>query len=245
MMAVWNPGIASNEDLCEMRDPKAVQPREDYSARYLVGLFNEMAQTYGVVNLLSSFGFSHFWRKSCIEALEVCPDSVCADLMSGMGESSLLLYGRGVTSIHAVDFSPAMTDRARAMIAQHGQAGVKITAMDVFDLNDSAAFDRICVSFGIKTLDNEGLERFATLLCRLLRPGGRASLVEIHLPAFRPLLWPYLFYLRYVIPLIGRMCLGNPDCYRSLAIYTESFARRERFAARLHLDFSFCSRSSK
>jgi demethylmenaquinone methyltransferase/2-methoxy-6-polyprenyl-1,4-benzoquinol methylase len=104
---------------------------------------------------------------------------------------------------------------------------------DVFALDGIGRFDRICVSFGIKTLDDAGLRAFAQLLHRLLRPGGRVALVEIGVPEARLLRWPYLFYLRHVIPAIGRMCLGNPDCYRSLAIYTESFARRDRFRENL------------
>jgi demethylmenaquinone methyltransferase/2-methoxy-6-polyprenyl-1,4-benzoquinol methylase len=32
-----------------------------------------------------------------------------------------------------------------------------------------------------------------------------------------------MFYLRYIIPLIGRIFLGNPDNYRMLGIYTERF----------------------
>jgi len=210
-----------------------VEPQEDYRPSHLIELFGEMAQTYGAVNLLSSFGFSHFWRSACVQALAPQSAHACADLMAGMGEGTRLLAGKGIGSIHAVDFCPAMTERARLMIARVKLAGVKVTTGDVFALREVAAFDRICVSFGIKTLDDEGLARFAVLLHRLLRKDGRAALVEIHVPSFPVLRWPYLFYLRHVIPFIGRLCLGNPDCYRSLAIYTESFARREQFAARL------------
>ena len=38
---------------------------------------------------------------------------------------------------------------------------------------------------------------------------------------------PYAFYLRRVIPLIGRCFLGNPDNYRMLAVYTERFESGE------------------
>lgn len=210
-----------------------MQAREDYRPAHLISLFDEMARTYGAVNLISSFGFSHGWRRACIDALEVAPGHRCADLMSGMCEGSVLLAARGAASVRAVDFAPAMVTRANETLRRRGLGLVRTAACDVFTLEDVGAFDRICVSFGIKTLDDAGLERFARLLHRLLSPGGRVALVEIGVPPAALLRGPYLFYLRHVIPLIGRLCLGDPDCYRSLAIYTESFARRDRFRENL------------
>jgi len=50
-------------------------------------LFNEMARTYGAVNLVSSFGFAVRWRHQCIARLPpTVPLRRVADLMSGMGE---------------------------------------------------------------------------------------------------------------------------------------------------------------
>jgi len=34
-----------------------------------------------------------------------------------------------------------------------------------------------------------------------------------------------MFYLRYVIPTIGRVFMGNPDNYRLLGVYTSNFGR--------------------
>lgn len=59
-----------------------------YDPRFVRSLFDEMAATYGVVNLLSSFGFTVWWRRRCAGEVEVEPDSVVVDLMAGMGELS-------------------------------------------------------------------------------------------------------------------------------------------------------------
>jgi demethylmenaquinone methyltransferase/2-methoxy-6-polyprenyl-1,4-benzoquinol methylase len=39
-----------------------------------------------------------------------------------------------------------------------------------------------------------------------------------------------MFYLKRLIPLVGRMLLGNPDCYRRLGAYTEPFGEASHFA---------------
>ena len=49
------------------------------------------------------------------------------------------------------------------------------------------------------------------------------------MPPFRPLRAVYMFYLKRVIPLIGRALLGNPDCYRMLGVYTEAFENVNHF----------------
>jgi demethylmenaquinone methyltransferase/2-methoxy-6-polyprenyl-1,4-benzoquinol methylase len=201
----------------------------DFQSGHLIALFARMARTYGAVNLLSSFGFSHLWRKACVRELEACRAHRCADLMAGMGEASLLLAreaGEGI-SVDAVDFCPAMCERARRNAASAGESGIRVTEADVLGLEQSEAYDRVVASFGLKTLDDRALRRFATVLFKLMKPGARAVLVEIHGPsnALRSL---FLFYMRYVIPCIGRLMLGDPDCYRSLSVYTESFAVRDR-----------------
>lgn len=198
-------------------------------------LFNRMARTYGAVNLISSFGFSHLWRKACVDALGVQPGHRCADLMAGMGESSVLLAHGPVTGlkIDAIDFCPAMTSKGREIVERLKLSEISIQTADVLKLEGAAIYNRVCASFGIKTLNNEGQREFAEVMHRLLKAGGRVALVEIHVPTSALLRWPFLFYLRHVIPLIGRLLLGDPDCYRSLAIYTEGFAERDRMAEHL------------
>jgi ubiquinone/menaquinone biosynthesis methyltransferase len=205
----------------------------DYRPDYVAALFDRMAATYGAVNLASSFGFSHFWRQACLDELAPPPAARCADLMCGMGEMTTLLKGVERVTVDAIDFSAAMCAKARAASTRHSWTGVEVRQADVLTLAREPRYDRIAVTFGLKTLDDARLEEFARVLWALLHRGGRVALVEIHLPPSRLLRWPYLFYLRQVIPLIGRIFLGDPDCYRSLAVYTEDFSRRDRMVEHL------------
>ena len=51
------------------------------------------------------------------------------------------------------------------------------------------------------------------------------------MPSFGPLLTVYMFYLKWVIPLVGRILLGDPDCYRMLGVYTQAFENTAYFAS--------------
>lgn len=85
-----------------------------YDPGFVRSLFDEMAQTYGLVNLLTSFGFTLWWRKKCARAISVKPDSVVVDLMAGMGELSTHV-GKSLNEngkLIAIDISSEMCRRA-------------------------------------------------------------------------------------------------------------------------------------
>jgi ubiquinone/menaquinone biosynthesis C-methylase UbiE len=62
---------------------------------------------------------------------------------------------------------------------------------------------------------------------KILKNGGQLSLIEVSKPSFAPLKIFYLFYLQKVIPILGRLFLGNLDTYRMLGIYTLAFGNCE------------------
>ncbi len=85
-------------------------------------------------------------------------------------------------------------------------------------------------SFGLKTFDREQQRRLAHTVAQLLKSGGSFPFVEISVPPFLPLRAAYMFYLKWLIPFLGRLLLGNPDCYRMLGAYTQAFDNATHFA---------------
>lgn len=198
-----------------------------YDAAFVRGLFDGMAATYGAMNLVSSFGFCDVWRRQCVAAARIVPGEVVLDLMSGMGECWPLvarrLDGRGWLA--GIDFSEAMSERARGQARRLAPLAVEVRQEDFLATAVPDASADVAVSaFGLKTFSPEQQATASRELFRILKPGGRFSLVEISKPPARVLRGPYLLYLRRVIPLLGRAFLGNPDNYRLLGLYTEAFA---------------------
>ena len=197
-----------------------------YRPSFVRRLFDEMSRTYGVVNLISSFGFCSFWRRQCVRQVPVRPGMSVYDLMSGTGECwrSINSRAKHAVSIVALDFSPEMCRRATQQLRHYPGLRVEVAEADVLD-NTLAACAADCVisTFGLKTFDEEQLRRLAAEVARLLKPGGVFSLLEISVPPNRLLRAPYMFYLRRVVPLLGRLFLGNPENYRMLGIYTDRF----------------------
>src|SRR5437870_727596 len=83
-----------------------------YEDAYVQMLFDRMGPTYDIVNHISSFGFSTFWRRLCVRNVGVrSGDRVC-DMMAGSGECWSHIPAHS-SSMVSVDFSPAMISRQR------------------------------------------------------------------------------------------------------------------------------------
>lgn len=193
-------------------------------------LFDEMAETYGRVNLISSFGFAARWRHAAVAALPATvPLDRVADLMSGMGElwRSITLQKTSVTQVVAVDISGQMLGRA----PRNQAFVVTVREEDVLQSDlPSASVDAIVSSFGLKTFDAEQQKTLSRVVARLLRPGGVFSFVEISVPPNAGLRALYMLYINRIIPLVGRLLLGNPANYRLLGAYTSAFGDCRHFA---------------
>ncbi len=197
-----------------------------YSFEFLRSLFNEMAGSYDRVNTLTSFGFSNRFRQQFIEKAALEEGLVVCDLMCGAGESWAFIVNKiGATGkIIALDLSPMMIDGAKKKLTQFPYVDIRVMEGNALStgLPDDSV-DRIVIGFGLKTLATELLPNFSNELFRILRPNGLVSMIEMSEPRgwrLRPL---FMWYLKKVVPVIGRLLLGNPSNYRMLGIYTERF----------------------
>ena len=154
-----------------------------------------MAGTYGVVNLISSFGFAALWRHQVTQGLRLAADSHVVDLMSGMNElcRSLSKHASRMLRVTAVDISPEMVRRARNDWPFH----VTTCLEDVlgWDCEPESA-DAVISSFGLKTFDQDQQLQLSRRVADMLRPGGAFSFVEISVPPGRLLRLLYLFLLK-------------------------------------------------
>ena len=197
-----------------------------YSPEYLRSLFDEMSGSYDRVNYLTSFGFSHRFRRQFIEKADLEEGLAVCDLMCGGGECwPFILRGIGSSgSLHALDLSPGMLAGARQRQARFPAARISVVEGNALATGiPDGSMDRVLVAFGLKTLADEYRGGLAREIYRVLRPGGVVSAIELTDPRqwiLRPL---YMWYLKSVVPMLGRILLGNPENYRMLGVYTERF----------------------
>ena len=209
-----------------------------YDPAYVRRLFDEMSGSYERVNLITSFGFSRRWRLQAVARLGLEPGMTVHDWMTGMGEGWEPILGRvgHEGGLVAIDLSAGMLRHARRRRASRPQDRIEIIEGDLLELDlPAGSADAVLCLFGVKTLRASNRDRFGAELARVLRPGGRFSLIEVSVPGWAPLRWAYLFYLKRLIPVLGRILLGNPENYRMLGVYTERFGDCRELAEVLRL----------
>ncbi|HYO94480.1 MAG TPA: class I SAM-dependent methyltransferase [Polyangiaceae bacterium] len=219
----------AREDPAGEQTPSALQPHAGiYEPQFVRALFDEMSASYELTNYVSSFGFSARWRRQAVADLTLRPGALVVDLMSGMGECWTALQRRmqGAAHIVAIDLSPEMCRHASRKRLRVPELSIEVRQGDALrsGLPDASA-DAVVACFGLKTFSPAQLDRLSAEVWRTLKPGGAFCFVEVAVPTGALLRTLYLFYLRFVIPLIGRLFLGNPQNYRLLSVYTECFAR--------------------
>jgi len=199
---------------------------EIYEPGFVENLFDRMSGSYARVNYITSFGFSRRWRKQCVQALGIYEGAKVYDLMTGMGECwAQILDNMGASGeLHALDISTNMLARAHKRKEKVEDRNIQILKENVFENSfPNEAADFIVSGFGIKTFNTKQLHTLATEMHRLLKSGGKLSLIEVSVPPNRLLRVLYMFYLKQIIPILGWLFLGSPDTYKMLGIYTEKF----------------------
>ncbi len=185
-----------------------------------------MQNSYERVSTLTSFGFNRRWRWQLVERLGLQQGMHVGDLMAGSGESWMYLLpriGQDGTLV-AVDFSSEMMRQARARKQMLQAHNIVTLNEDVLDGSiPSESLDAVVCMYGVKTLSPQHQRQFVAEVRRILKPGGVFGLVEVSVPEADWLRVPYLFYLGVIVPVFGKLLLGNPDNYRMLGVYTAKF----------------------
>lgn len=167
--------------------------------------FDPIARRYDLCNHLFSLGLDRRWRRLTVRALRPGAGDRVLDLCCGTGDLVFAFARHSpAQSITGLDLSEAMLGRARekttpALKERLGWIGGDAAATGLAD----EAFDIVTCAFGLRNMP----DRLAALreMRRLLRPGGRAAILEFSLPKSPLLRGPYLFYLRTLMPLGGRL----------------------------------------
>ncbi|MFJ4165316.1 class I SAM-dependent methyltransferase [Microbacterium sp. NPDC089698] len=202
-----------------------------YGADHVRDLFDRMATSYDRMNITLSLGFAVLWRRQLLRLIGATgsPRRVL-DLMSGRGETWAEIERRlPQAEITAVDFSAQMMAHAETRSRTRFGGRVRLRQEDA--LNGTAArasFDVVVSAYGLKTFDAPQLERLASEVARVLRPGGSFAFIDVTEPTCGALRIAYLAYLRWIVPLAGVLLLSETTEYRMLHRYLEGFGDGSR-----------------
>ncbi|MBD5416660.1 MAG: ubiquinone/menaquinone biosynthesis methyltransferase [Desulfovibrio sp.] len=197
----------------------------------VAGMFGRIASWYDFLNRLLSLGIDQHWRRVLAESARP-GDGLALDLAAGTLDVSLAL--RRVApkaTVAAMDFCPPMLARGRRKLKGANLARILPVAADArrLPVRDGAAHC-ITMAFGIRNIAPRGAA-FAEML-RVLRPGGRACILEFG--SGRERIWGgvYNAYLNHLLPLVGRV-FSHDGAYGYLAESIRAFPTAEELAGEM------------
>jgi demethylmenaquinone methyltransferase/2-methoxy-6-polyprenyl-1,4-benzoquinol methylase len=186
-------------------------------------MFDRVAGRYDALNSVMTAGLHHRWRERAAERTELAPGDSALDVCCGTGDLTLELARRVTPGGRVVgcDFSEPMLDLAREKTAERGADGVRFEWADALRLPyDGERFDAVTVGFGVRNLAD--LDRGLLELARVLKPGGRAVILEITTPTRPPLSLFFSLWFDRIVPLLGSLS-SNPEAYSYLPESVRSF----------------------
>lgn len=206
-------------------ESRLVDPhRQGDKAQRVQAMFDEIAPTYERVNRVMSAGRDAYWRRRAVELAGIVPDDRVIDLACGTGDFARAFATAGPAAIVGCDFA----ERMLALAARRGGAapGVKgITWCQGDALNLPFADESFTVAscaFGVRNWQDPG--RGMREMHRVLRPGGRAVILEFSLPTAPLIGGMYMFYFRQVLPRLATWISGDRSgAYRYLPASVSSF----------------------
>lgn len=194
-------------------------------------MFDRIAPRYDLLNRTLSAGLDQRWRRRAIAELRLGRAPRVLDLCTGTADlaiAAMSAYPDG--EVVGVDFAAAMLQRGLVKVRTAGLDGrVRLIRGDAtrIPLAD-ASCDAVTIGFGIRNVADPQMA--LAELARVLRPGGRLAILEFGEPRIPGIRTLYLWYFKYLLPLIGRFVSRHDSAYSYLPASVHAFPRPPEFA---------------
>jgi demethylmenaquinone methyltransferase/2-methoxy-6-polyprenyl-1,4-benzoquinol methylase len=126
------------------------------------------------------------------------------------------------------DISEGMMEIGRKKVREMGlDSIISFAKEDCLALSfDDATFDAVTAAFGIRNFAD--LDKGLSEMCRVLKPGGHLSIVELTTPVAFPMKQLFRIYSHTVLPVYGRLISKDTSAYSYLTKTIEAFPQGER-----------------
>ncbi|MBC7530113.1 MAG: bifunctional demethylmenaquinone methyltransferase/2-methoxy-6-polyprenyl-1,4-benzoquinol methylase UbiE [Oligoflexus sp.] len=195
-------------------------------------IFDSIAGRYDLINTVLSLGLHRIWRREMRRKLPVHSEQIVLDLATGTADVAIeLVKDVRIDKVVGVDMSEGMIGIGRVKLRKMGLNNrIQLQVGDAQKLSYTAnQFDAATMSFGIRNVPD--VNACLSEIYRVLKPGGRGLILEFALPSSKVMRALHLFYLRKILPLVGRVLSGHGTAYTYLNQTIEEFPYGENFVA--------------
>jgi len=189
-------------------------------AKDLQTLFEGISSRYDLLNRMISLGRDQVWRRRVVEKAGLPPGGRLLDIGTGTGRIALSAVRQDPSlRIIAADYTISM------MLIGRRSAGadrIRWCTADALHLPfQRGMFDAVASGYLIRNVSDP--EQAFQEQIRVAKPGGRVVCLDTSPPANNPLRPFVVFYLRGVIPLLGKLIAKDRAAYEYLPRSTQAF----------------------
>ena len=196
-------------------------------------MFDSIAGDYDRLNHILSLDVDKSWRKKAVKEIvggSGAPLRIL-DMACGTGDFAMAIARDAVpgSRITGADISEGMLAGGRKKVEAAGLCDmISLEAGDCEHLDfPDGSFDRVSIAFGIRNFEH--IDKGLSEMYRILRPGGKAVILELSVPGNPVLLAAYKLYFLHLLPVIGGLVSGDKDAYRYLPASVLGFPAPEKF----------------
>jgi len=209
-------------------------------------MFNGIAPRYELINTLFSAGRDAYWRRRAVELGGVRGDDQVLDVACGTGDFARAFAAAGARTVVGCDFAHEMlthavrrhfsgTLRRSNVVASIRPAATVLKWCEADALRlpfREGSFSIVSCAFGVRNF--EDLDAGLAQMFRVLRPSGRAVILEFARPWHPLARTAYEFYAHRVMPWAASLISGDrSNAYRYLPRSVVSFLDGPQMCARL------------
>lgn len=193
-------------------------------------MFDRIAPRYDLLNRVLSLGIDRRWRRFAVRQLQVPAGGMVLDIATGTGDVALEIARQTDPSVQIVgsDFTQGMLVLGREKIdASPYRDRIRLVNAPCEAMpHPDGLFDGVTIAFGIRNVVDrqQGLGEMA----RVLKPGGRAVILEFATPRNRFFRAIYHFYFLRVLPWLGGL-ISQRSAYQYLPDSVLEFPDRDTF----------------
>lgn len=213
-----------------MYEQERIKPYNDgEKAKQVEQMFDNIAPSYDKLNHRLSWNIDKGWRRKAIRKLVPYRPQTLLDIATGTGDFAILAAEMlSPQKLIGADISEGMMEIGRQKVKAMGlDRTVSFEKEDCTALSyPDGTFDAVTAAFGIRNFAD--LDKGLAEMCRVLKPGGHLSIVELTTPVTFPMKQLFHIYSHTVLPLYGRLISKDSSAYSYLTKTIEAFPQGER-----------------
>lgn len=200
-------------------------------APFVKNMFNNISQTYDVLNDILSLGIHRIWKKKLVqEALKNNPQKIL-DCATGTGDIAISMKRTlPETNVTGIDFSANMLK-----VAKQKTSEIDWYEQDILNLKFAdKAFDVCTISYGIRNVENT--DKALKEMARVTK--NKLLILEFGQPQNPVFKFIYFTIMKYIVPFLGKL-FNKKQAYKYLIESSSRFPCAQAFCDQISKNTGF------